>query len=987
MMCKKLVYLMVAVFALSLTLEKSAYGFDPLNDPNLVGWWSFDEGEGTVAHDASGFGREGILLGGVTWAEGRFGNAVLLDGHSGHLSIPAFSLTTDTITFAMWVNGWKGGDWAPFFSSRGADSCEMHFGNDWVGALRYTWNNDSSSTYGWAGGPAVPQNTWALLAVTIAPDKATAYVYTDEAGLHQSSNSITHIEQTLRDLQMGYSFDARRIRGILDEAAVYNRALTPEEIMHLTKGPTSPAQASALTPEDAGTDVPRDAVLHWRPGSSAAFHDVYVGTTWADVNNASIVNPQDVLLSQENETDSFSPQGMLDYGQTYYWRVDAINAAPDHTVFKGDIRHFTVEPYAYPIQVLRATASSSSSGGTGPEKTIDGSGLNASDQHSNASADMWLSQTETQAWIQYEFYWTYNLNEMWVWNANQMIEPFVGVGAKDVSIEYSDDGINWVALEGASQFAQGTGATDYLANTVIDFDGVAARFVKITIHSAWGAVSQYGLSEMRFYAIPMQAREPHAQVGQTSDGLDAILTWRPGRKAAWHRILLGDDRDAVVDGSAIVDTRTATRYSVTGLGLQYGTTYYWRVDEVNEARTPPVYTGDVWSFTTPDQIVIDDFDQYNDDCHRIFFSWLDGLGHAGQADCGVAPQPGNGSGAAVGYGKAPYAEKSLVISGQSLPLAYDNALEPYYSEATSSNLALASDWTRGGVEALSLQFRGYPSPFTEHPDGSMVLSSASLDIWDNADEFRYVYKKLQGNGSIVARVDSLVNTDAWAKCGIMIRETLEPNSKHAMVVVTPENGVAFQCRDAIEGSSWDTHTGAFAAPYWVKLMRAGDSFSAAYSEDGVHWTHFTSGMVASRSLKTPSRNIKMKDDVYIGLALTSQTRANPTIAHVSEVSTQGQIAGPWQVEDVGGTQLSNDAESLYITVKDIVGYERTIIHPDPEAALSSAWQTWQIPLNEFSPLDLSSIETISLGLGDRDNPRPGGAGILYIDNLYLTRDE
>jgi len=985
MMCKKLMCLLILVSVLNWALDNAAYGFDPLNDPNLVGRWSFDEGEGTVAHDTSGFGREGILLGGVTWAEGRFGNGVLLDGYSGYVSIPAFRLTTDAITFAMWFNGWKGAHWAPFFSSRGADCCAMNFGNDCVGALRYAWNNDSSTTYGWVGGPAVPQDTWALLAVTIDPEKATAYVYTDEAGLTQSSNLIPHIEQTLSGLQMGFSLDARYMRGILDEAVVYKRALTPEEILNLAKGPTSPAQASALTPEDVGTEVPRDVVLRWRPGNSAVSHDLYLGTTWAGVNSASIVNPQDVLVSQEQETNSFSLEGMLDYGQTYYWRVDEINAAPDYAVLKGDVWHFTVEPYAYPIQALTATASSSSSGATGPEKTIDGSGLDRFDQHSNASTDMWLSDIEAQAWIQYEFDRPYNLHEMWVWNANQIAKSSVRVSAKDVSIEYSDDGINWVILEGASQFAQGTGATDYTANTIIDFGGVVARFVRITIHSAWGPTSQYGLSELRFYAIPMQARAPQPQVGQTCDSLDAILTWRPGRKAAWHRILLSDDRGAVVDGSAIVDTTTGTSYNVAGLGLQYGTTYYWRVDEVNETNTPTVYAGDIWSFTTPDHGVIDDFDQYDDDCHRIFFSWLDGLGHVGHADCQLDPQPGNGSGAAVGYDKAPYAEKTLVVSGQSLPLAYDNTLEPYYSEVTRTGLSQFSDWTRGGADALSLQFRGYPNAFTERPDGSITFSCVSLDIWDNADEFRFVYKKLQGNGSIVVRVDSLVNTHPWAKCGVMIRETLKPNSKHAMAIVTPENGVAFQCRDATGGASWDTHTGAYKAPYWVKLIRAGDSFSAAYSKEGIHWTHFTSGMVASRSLKTPCRKISMKDDVYIGLALTSHTRANPTIAHVSEISTQGQIAGPWQAADIGWTQLSNDADPLYVTVKDSDGYERTIKHPDPEAVLSSAWQTWQIPLNEFSALDLSRIETISLGLGDRDNPGPGGSGILYIDNLYLTR--
>ena len=108
---------------------------------------------------------------------------------------------------------------------------------------------------------------------------------------------------------------------------------------------------------------------------------------------------------------------------------------------------------------------------------------------------------------------------------------------------------------------------------------------------------------------------------------------------------------------------------------------------------------------------------------------------------------------------------------------------------------------------------------------------------------------------------------------------------------------------------------------------------------------------------------------------------------ISEVSIAGEVAGPWQLEDIGWTQLNNDAEPLCLSVKDIAGQEKTIVHPNPEAVLESSWQTWQIPLNEFSMLDLANIESLAIGLGSRDNPRPGGAGTLYIDNIYLTLDQ
>src|SRR5210317_31999 len=131
-------------------------------DPSLFGWWRFEEGSGTTAYDSSGNGLDGELIGGVTWTQGRFGGGIELDGTSGYVSVPEFELTTDSITFVSWVNGWKGADWAPLISSREVDDCEMIFSDD--DTLRYVWNTDSSATWGWAGGPVIPQDTWAMLA-------------------------------------------------------------------------------------------------------------------------------------------------------------------------------------------------------------------------------------------------------------------------------------------------------------------------------------------------------------------------------------------------------------------------------------------------------------------------------------------------------------------------------------------------------------------------------------------------------------------------------------------------------------------------------------------------------------------------------------------------------------------------------------------------------------------------------------------------------
>jgi hypothetical protein len=156
--------------------------------------------------------------------------------------------------------------------------------------------------------------------------------------------------------------------------------------------------------------------------------------------DADRANPKGLLVSQDQAAASYDGETLFEFGKTYFWRVDEVNAAPDNTIFKGDVWSFTAEPFAYPITGVTATASSTSRADTGPQNTVNGSGLNAEDQHSMDVTKMWLSGNTKPHWIRYEFDKVYKLDEMWVWNANQMVEVFVGFGVKDVAIEYSTDG-------------------------------------------------------------------------------------------------------------------------------------------------------------------------------------------------------------------------------------------------------------------------------------------------------------------------------------------------------------------------------------------------------------------------------------------------------------------------------------------------------------------------------------------------------------------
>ncbi|UCC96903.1 MAG: discoidin domain-containing protein, partial [Phycisphaerales bacterium] len=391
----------------------------------------------------------------------------------------------------------------------------------------------------------------------------------------------------------------------------------------------------------------------------------------------------------------------LDFETTYYWRVDEVNAPPDSTVYEGPIWSLTTEPIGYAIESLTATASSSGQADFGPEKTIDGSGLDANDLHSTGATDMWLSGNEPLgAWIQYEFDEVYKLHEMWIWNSNQVFESLFGFGMKDVTVEYSTDGAEWTALAGVTEFAQAPGTESYAHNTTVDFAGAVAKYVRLTAASNWGGVlPQYGLSEVRFFHIPVIAREPLPDSGADDVDPDAVLSWRAGREAGTHDVYLSTDEQAVIDGNAPVNTVTDASYSLL---LDLGSTYYWRIDEVNEAETPTTWQGDVWSFSTSEYLVVDDFESYNDidppdpESHRIFESWRDGY------DVTT-------NGALVGNDFPPYMERAIVhnFSDQSMPLFYSNTGGAAYSEATRT-FASGQDWTRYGVQTLVLYFHGTP---------------------------------------------------------------------------------------------------------------------------------------------------------------------------------------------------------------------------------------------------------------------------------------
>jgi hypothetical protein len=474
-------------------------------------------------------------------------------------------------------------------------------------------------------------------------------------------------------------------------ASKENTTETLRPVLTLTATTGAKVSASNPSPADKATDVARDATLSWRPGEFPGTHNVYLGTSVEDVASAAA----GALVSQGQDANTYDPAVSFAYDQTYFWRVDEVNGAPDFTVHSGPVWSFTVEPVAYPIAHVTATASSSDAG-TKPENVVNGAGLNASGRHSTADADMWFSGKSDagHSWIRFEFDQLYKLHEMRVWNYNTALESILGGGCREVTIEYSRNGADWTVFSETEVFNQAPGSADYGYNTTVDFQGAAAQYVRLTAKNNWGGIlAQCGLSEVQFFHTPVRAAEPAPASGAADvDPRTLVLNWKAGREAASHEVYLGTDSDAVATGSALVATTDQPTYEPPALIV--GTTYYWKIVEVNQAATPSAWTSDVWSFSTPAFLAVDDFDDYTDEeGSRIYESWLDGYDDSA-------------NGSIVGYAEAPFAEKATVHSGaQSMPLAYDNTGSVARSEAKRT-FETPQDWTRHGVKTLVLFFRG-----------------------------------------------------------------------------------------------------------------------------------------------------------------------------------------------------------------------------------------------------------------------------------------
>jgi len=306
----------------------------------------------------------------------------------------------------------------------------------------------------------------------------------------------------------------------------------------------------------------------------------------------------------------------------------------------------------------------------------------------------------------------------------------------------------------------------------------------------------------------------------------------------------------------------------------------------------------------------------------------------------------------------------------------DLVIDDFESYTDNEGSRIEETWIDGSINHTGSQVGRRSNPSTawtggDHGEWSMFMA------YDNAR-----------SPFISEAQREFASQQDWT-AGVMIRESLDPGSSHAFMLVTPDGRRAFQNRPFSKSAdclSAHSSTGAISLPFWVKLERQGNRFTSYHSVDGINWIRQSDTENTGPDASPNPQTIRMPPRVYVGLALTSHAPDIVTTATFSGVRITGGVTSPWQVAEIGVDQPGNSPDDLYVAIEDSGGAAAVVVHPDPAAVNATAWTEWRIPLGMLAGVDLSQVRKMCIGVGGRNGPALDGAGRIYIDDIHIYKE-
>jgi hypothetical protein len=359
----------------------------------------------------------------------------------------------------------------------------------------------------------------------------------------------------------------------------------------------------------------------------------------------------------------------------------------------------------------------------------------------------------------------------------------------------------------------------------------------------------YNGSSIVVYRWTPGSTVPAAPTGLTAAGGNGqvSLAWTVSSGATSYNV-----KHAAVSGGPYTTIATGiTSTGYTDTGLANGTSYYYVVSAVNISGES-LNSAEAGATTVP------------------------------AAPTGLSTTAGNAQVSLSwtgSFGATSYKIRRATVSGGSYATIASGLTATSYTDTGLANgttyYYVVSAVDTGGEGANSMEVSATPTDLLDldignvgvagsaaYSSGTYTINGSGADVWDANDSFNYDYKPLTGDATVTARVASQQDTAAWAKAGVMIRETTAANSTFVFMFVTPSQGVSLQYRASTGGSAaQQAEVFGLTAPYWVRLVRAGNTFTGYVSADGVSWTQ-----VGSVSVTMPS-------SVMEGLAVTSHNNS------------------------------------------------------------------------------------------------------------------
>jgi len=918
-MSKKLIYLISFVLVLGLVLTSAAKAADP----DLVGYWKFDEGSGTTAYDSSGNGNDGTLNGGAQWVAGQLGGAIQFNGSNSSVTAPHIPLNSRSFTITMWVNPVLYTNETVVFAQVQTNTLNlsMHYRLWGDGRVRMGfYSNDLDTVAG-----TVADNNWYHITFWYDFENQTRRIYID--GVQTAEDSGAPYLGASGETRIGMWNNNQWFQGIIDDVRIYTRALTDTEILGVMAGGGAEyPMASRPVPEDGSLYADTWVNFSWRAGDSALSHDVYLGENFDDVNDGTA----ETFRGNQAATNLIIgfpgflyPDGLVP-GTTYYWRIDEVNDTDPNSPWKGDVWSFWIQPrIAYDptpadgVKFVDPDVELNWSAGLGARLHYVYFGDNFDDVN---SADMAFPQADTTYTpgtleVEKTYYWrvdesdgiTMLKGDVWSFKTLPDIpvtDPnLVGwwkfdEGTGSTALDWSGHG-NHGTINGDPQSVAGydgdalefDGSGDYVncgngpSLQIQDAITIAFWFKVEAFQTTWEAFLSKGDNSYRASRGGGDGNATHLGISGTSVGNfngNVIITG-----GDWHHYAgTYDGTNARIYIDGVLDTEVAStgQINISSYELWIGT---------NSQNTGRLLHG-----------LMDEVRIYNKALT------VEEIQQAMRGDTTRAwgPSPANGS-------------------------------TPYIREATPLN------WSPGDNASQHDVYFGTDKDAVADANASdttgIYRGRQGVTIYTPSEGVEW------GGGPYYWRIDEY-NTDATISEGRIWSFTVAD----------------FIEIDGIE--DYNDYEPDRIFDTWIDGWEVPTNGSmAGYAEPPFAETTIVHG--GYQSMPVSYDNNFMYSEVTM------------TLVSARDWTEEGVgVLSLWFYGDA-----SNAAERMYVNLNGIA----TVYHDNPDAALIEDWMEWTIDLQEFAAqgVNLANVNTISIGFGDKNNLQPGGSGLVFFDDIRLYR--